>query len=495
MENAIERGKTAIQQALQQISWQEPFAVTLLRAHEQFVGEVDYRSLFAFWKTRSVGPPIGDMRYRWELNHRCIPAPVYAGEQDTWEPWREVEQQVFSRDPNKFEDTLSVPILTAETCDLLSQLSQKEGPHQEFALQVLDEAASVYRQDMAFHVQGKKAWSDTFALYCLTRYGKTLALLHPFAIAIAAVYASNAKKTEGVVKGMRFPFHNVPLVSASAFLASGLLVLGQELPLISSLLTFVKGQQKESGGWADGEHPEDIFTTFAAADLLAHVDPSFETESACAFLVSRQMEAGWWRALGPEQPWLTGQVMQWLTSIQRPFPFRYRWPHCAEGQLDRKTHLPFYAYFDDLCRIFSSLPGLAEAQNEVAFIDLAGFRKFNNTYGQEFGDKVLEVFADELKKLPATSAIRDGGDEFLLIGAPTGMQLTTQVQQLRHEWPKRFRQEFGSEAPPVIARILLKRCKGAELLACREALGRAIGAHKHLTAQDELGIFVDLGVL
>lgn len=56
----------------------------------------------------------------------------------------------------------------------------------------------------------------------------------------------------------------------------------------------------------------------------------------------------------------------------------------------------------------------------LACIDIDNFKKFNDTYGHEFGDKVLKKVAETMVK--ATSVIEEayniriGGDEFLIVG-------------------------------------------------------------------------------
>lgn len=56
----------------------------------------------------------------------------------------------------------------------------------------------------------------------------------------------------------------------------------------------------------------------------------------------------------------------------------------------------------------------------LAFIDIDKFGDFNNMYGHEFGDIVLKEFSkivlDYIKPYPNICFIRNGGDEFLLMG-------------------------------------------------------------------------------
>ena len=151
---------------------------------------------------------------------------------------------------------------------------------------------------------------------------------------------------------------------------------------------------------------------------------------------------------------------------------------CAKLARDRKTGLPFYAYFDDLGRLFSELGGLGESTVELAFLDLAGFRAFNNRYGQDMGDEVLRAFAEEIGALPTSRAVRDGGDEFLIVGTPTRSGIDRDVRALCASWPERFRRRFGTGAPPVAARILVGEARAKDLGGLRERLGRALSELK-----------------
>ena len=51
------------------------------------------------------------------------------------------------------------------------------------------------------------------------------------------------------------------------------------------------------------------------------------------------------------------------------------------------------------------------------FLDLDGFKKVNDTYGHELGDKVLLYVSDQIKLCLRESdlAVRLGGDEFVVM--------------------------------------------------------------------------------
>ncbi|MCB0579351.1 MAG: diguanylate cyclase [Phaeodactylibacter sp.] len=301
--------------------------------------------------------------------------------------------------------------------------------------------------------------------------------MRPFAIAIAAAYTTGAEE-HGCVRGTRFPFHERPLTSATAMLAGALLELGQDIPLASRLAHSVATSQRSDGAFGDDDEPSDLFTTFLAAELLARLDPGFDATRPAAFLARAQSADGFFRALGPEAPWLTDAVARWLRVAERPFHARFRWPAIPAANRDRKTGLPPYAWFVDLAELFASLPGLAAAPCTLAFFDLIGFRAFNNAHGQDRGDDVLEELAAALMEIEGAAAIRDGGDEFLLVGAP-GADLEAAIDRFEAAWPARFAARFGDVGETVRPRVLLGHVgRGDRLREAREALGRAVGELK-----------------
>ena len=459
-----------------------PLAATVCRA-----GGGDPARLIEFWSGRSPGHQGSDSRYRWELTHARAGDARWCGEPESWSPWRDKDAAVLERDPRGFEERLTLPIAIADGLALLSE----RAPTDPVAKQLLDETATVARRDLAGYVSGMHAWTDTFALRCLARRPAALAAMRPFAIAIAAAYTTAA--SEGVVRGSRFPFHNTPLASATAMLAAGLWELGQDVPLIARLVSAVGASvDPETGGFGDGDGAPDVFTTVLAAELLSRIEPDFDPEPAVSFVCSKISADGLVRALGPEAPWLTELTLEWLRASSRDFASRFAWPRMAAEDLDRKTGLPPFSFFVDLCDLAGALPGLAHATSTVVFMDLVGFRLFNNTYGQDMGDAVLHAFAHELELIDDSVAIRDGGDELLLIGAPTGQRLKDQLEEFRSRWPVRFAEQFGQDAPPVTARYLVADATGAQLRHAREVLGREVTALKNVDPDAPRGVRKDL---
>ena len=387
------------------------------------------------------------------------------------------------------------PIVVADMIDLVVATIARAGPAADFARDVLDDALPKLRRDAAAWVQELHAWADTWALWALARRPAALALLHPFALAIGDGYAASARKNGGPVLGKRYPFHDVPLVSASAQLASGLVALGIHPNLIGSIASWIGSQRHDDGGWGDGDGPSDVLTTFVVADLLGSLDPDFDPAPTAAFLAGAQGRDGWWRALGPEATWLTVEVLQWLVASDGPFVDRFRWPHVVLTNRDRRTGLPFYGYYADFERLAAAVPGLAKADVEIAFLDLVGFGVFNNAHGMAMGDQVLRAFAQAMTRIPRSLAIRDGGDEFLVLGTPTDTGLATRLEAFRAAWVSEFKASFPG-AEPAVPRILTCVTKGAGIVRARDALGIRVGELKHAITDVPLtGIQVDVGRL
>ena len=95
------------------------------------------------------------------------------------------------------------------------------------------------------------------------------------------------------------------------------------------------------------------------------------------------------------------------------------------------------------------------------------------------GDEVLRHFATELRRVPESIAIRDGGDEFIVLGTPTSTGLAGRLDEFRNrQWPAAFRAKFGPEVHDVAPRILVTATCAADIVAARDRLGRAIGPWK-----------------
>ncbi|HEY1960290.1 MAG TPA: diguanylate cyclase [Polyangiaceae bacterium] len=432
-----------------------------------------------FWDSRVPGTRASDDRYRWEISHRRCKGGSHVPPREAWKPLRpEIE-----RDPDELR--LSLPLAVADACEYLAVLASEGGDDGAIAARLLAEAEPRFRRDLAVCIVGQNPWSDTFALRSVAARPRALEHMRPVALAIAASYAAVVE--DGAVRGQRFPMHERPLVSASAHLAAGLCALGHDLPLLGELLATVRGGQHETGGFGD-DMPEavtakfgrdNVLTTLVAADLLGSLDPSFDLERVVAWLATTQREDGFFVAFGPELGWLTGEIVRLADVAPRPFAERFRFPQVPSANLDRKTGLPFYAFFDDLARLFAELPGLASATVPVAFLDLAGFGAFNNAFGQDLGDSALAEIARALETIGFARPIRDGGDEFIVVGAPGRTHLERDLDAFRAAWPARFAAAFGKDVPPVAPRILVTDAPGRALRETRERLGRSMGSVKN----------------
>lgn len=472
----------------------EPLRAAMIRRSALLGTPLSPSALLRFWQSRTAGTVRSEARYRWELGHRIgVPTPTYAGPASTWRAWRSGDQPRVDREPYEVEQQLLLPVVLAENAELLLEVDAAKREDAALARELFVEAAPILRRDFARYVQMADPWADVFALYYLTRLPRVLSTLHPLAVAIAASYAASG---EGPVLGLRFPYHQQILVSATAALASALLTLGSDLEYAARLSEVVRGARRPSGAWGDANEPDDPLTTLLCADLLGRIDPTFDAAPTLERLGEMQGRDGLFRALGPDAPWTTAQIALWAKSASRPFGARFEWPHRAEAIRDHKTGLPFFAYFADLADLFATMPGLASAPVEIGFIDLIGFRAFNNRFGQDAGDRVLREFAREISGIVGTCAIRDGGDELLVIGPPAGPPLRPGLDAMRSSWPARFHAAFGDDVPPVAPRVIVACCAGRDLRRAREELGRRITDLKNdPSAHPTEGLLVDAGAI
>jgi hypothetical protein len=475
LEQARASARKALDSRTRAIEPDEPFAGVVLGARRGESLAANPSRLLQHWASQSIGSEVSPLRYPWLLSHeRFVKPPAYAGAPETWRAWHASEQSMVNEHPFRVESRLSTPLILAHNCEILLETVDRAPQSQALLGSVLPRA----RRDFAAYVQATDPWADTFALWCLVQQPRLSAKFRPIAIALALSYTESALLHSGPVQGTRFPFRGVSLCSATAHLAQALLQLGLDLALVARQVAFLQGCQRVDGGWGDGDDPSDPLTTLVVAELLAAVDPGFDRDPVIDYFLNAQGADGWWTALGPERPWLTARILRLLSWLEEPFAQRFRWAPCDPSEIDSKTGLPRYAYFLSLGDMLSHLPGLSEASLEVGFLDLAGFKKFNDTFGQDQGDKVLKLLAEQLSQADGIWPVRDGGDEYLLLGAPTSEGLRERLDIWRQTWPDVFRRTFGQQTPVVSPRILVTRRKGRDLLAGREALGRGITSLK-----------------
>ena len=348
-EQAIERGSAAVRQCV--LSSDPLFPVAILRGRELLGSEADERPLLERWAP-GVTRETGAVRYRWAVTPRFAGAfPAWVGPPSSWTPWRPRDAVAWAdraQRSTEYVERLLTPLILADSLQLLVDASRRTDAAGGLAREFLNEALPKVRRDAAAWVLEIRAWADTWALWAISRRPETLSLLLPFASAIADSYAASARRDGNVVLGTRFPFHGIPLVSASAQLAVGLVALGVHPNLAGALTARVRAGQHEDAGWGDGDGASDLLTTLVAAELLAGLDPTYDPQPTARWFASTQRTDGWWRACGPEATWLTVEILAWLRRADRPFAERFTWPHLAVTNRDRRTGLPFYGYFADL---------------------------------------------------------------------------------------------------------------------------------------------------
>ena len=492
VQQAIERAREGL--ALIAVHPDEPMRLANVVAQRSMGLKPDLARLLNHLMQRAPGVPGSATRYRWELNHRRVDPPAYARPMTSWKSWRPLEQSILEQDPVAFEERLTLPILIAEVTHLFQELETQKGSLLDttprLAGKMLAESDPILRRDLAQSLQMLNTWVDTFSLFCLAQRPAALQRHRPLALAIATSYATQAGA--GYLLGSRFPFHEMPLVSATAHLALALLGLGYDFELLGRLVNSLRRARRPSGGFGDAQQPEDVLTTLAAAQVLSGLDPDFDPAPTQQFFLKRQESEGFFRALGPEVPWLTALVAHWLEQSQLDFDQRFRWPATHDGNSDRKTGIAGFQYFLELCQLLLGSPCLAKATLPFAFIDLVGFRAFNNTCGQDAGDQALEECASFLSDLAGVKIIRDGGDEFLVVGAPTRGPLLQDLLEHRQSWPDRFYARFGKNVPLVRMRSLIGHVSGLRLREARETLGRRIGELKEVK-EDGGAVMRDVG--
>jgi GGDEF domain-containing protein len=500
-----ERAQRALSEhAAAPASLEDPLLPATLRYLDEATGgHRDRSALLRRWPSHALGDPAGQRRYRWNIIWDDDPDVGLAWARRPGQErvlWRPLEAAALRRDPAKFSQRMTLPLILTESLEFLEEIIDGDPALAPEAGLMRAEALPLIETDFALHVIADDPWRDTFALWLLTRHLRTLQHLEPLAIATATRFASRAaREGGGVVRGTDYPFFGRPLRSATAHLASSLWTLGLYPTLIPPLLAYARRDQRPDGGWGDEGQPSDVLTTLAVADLLASLDPEFgldgpvgsdgaDAQQVVDFFARHQEPAGWWRALDPETPWLTAEICRWLQAIERPFANRFRWPRLARWQRDRKTHVPLFAFYEDLARAVAELGALGEAPVEVAFLDLIGFGHWNKANGQELGDEVLRLLAAALREIPESLVVRDGGDEFLVVGTPTGQDLMWgRLEAFRQAWPRDFRAAFG-DLPVVAPRIVLVSGEMRGAMAIRERAGIEVGRIQHLRPDGPEGV-------
>ena len=343
---------------------------------------------------------------------------------------------------------------------------------------LLDECRPTVEDDVAARIAGGDAWGDTFLLWTFVRRPRALSLAPGLVAAVAARYASRAARSGGLVRGRSFPFHDQPMPSATAHLASAAVRTGEGLELVPAALSWLRSQRRTDGGWGDPGQESDPLTTLAVAELLGMLDPSFDPGGALdAIIGPAGGSAGRPGVIGPEWPWVAAEMLAFAHASERPFRERFRWPHVPRWMVDERVAVPrFEAYLVD-ARLFETVDGLRHVPVDVGFVDMAGFGAWNSVHGQAAGDEMLALLAAQLKTLPDSRTIRDGGDEFLVLGAPMANGLADRLAAMFGRWPQ-VSLERWPDLPVVPLRAVVTSTEAGSLRRAREQLGIWIGEVK-----------------
>ena len=421
-------------------------------------------------------------RYPWPISilGEAGDRSYHIGSHSVW--WRPHEGELRERLRRNYGRRLALPGVLATQLEMWSTVSHGGGPNAAGAGRLLAEVQPTVEHDVSRAIAAIDPWADTLLLWQMADRQGARAAASGLLFALAIRYGTIAERDGGIVHGISFPFHRVPLASATAHLALGLWEFGLYPTLIPQQLAFLRSTAR-GGAWADGSQPADVLTTLAAAEALLRLDPSFDPEPTHRFFAEHQEPDGWWRALDPEVPWLTASILDWGRRTGLPFAERFRWPQVALWQRDYITALPTMAFFAGIADAIDRVGGaLAATSVEVAFCDLAGFRAFNTEHGQAAGDDALRLFGSALAGT-GHLVVRIGGDELFVIGRPTAEDvLEPTLAAFLDRWPDELAASLPG-ATGVRPRIILDRGPAGSLRSMHGRLGVAIGELKAATPE------------
>ena len=450
-----------------------PFRPAVLRWAAGNGRAADPRPLLEALEANRVGGRGGARRYRWSF-------PVAS-----WLPleervaWRPLEAELAERHPSDHASRLWTPLVLVEHIEWLERLTHSSDPSvADRARRLLDECTPTLEDDVARHVLGSDAWADTFMLWTFARRPRALTRVRGLMTAISARYAGRAARSGGLVAGRTFPFFEVAMPSATAHLASAAARVGDGIEIVAPAVEWLQGERRLDGGWGDPGQPSDILTTLAVAELMGYLDPGFDPAGALGVLGDLvTARGGRATVVGPEWPWVAAELLAFGTWSRRPFRERFRWPHVPPWMIDGRVRVPRYeAYLAD-ARLFESVPGLAGAPVEIAFLDMADFGTWNTRHGQAAGDELLARLTSLLRSIPESRTIRDGGDEFLVIGSPQATGLEGRLRAAFGRWVEAS-ERVSPELPVVPLRAVVTTTRADDLREARVNLGQWIGLVK-----------------
>jgi GGDEF domain-containing protein len=450
----------------------DPFRVALLRWATETGRDSSPEAVLGSLE-ESIASGYGARRFRWHV-------PI-----GKWIPferrrrWRSAEAELAERHANEHAGRLWLPLLLVEHMAWLDELAG--GSDAGFAARaraIRDEALPTVEDVVAATVGARDTWGDTFLLWAFVRSPRALEQVRGLVLALAARHAAHASRTQGIVRGRTFPFFDLPMPSATAHLGTASTTLGEGLALVDAQLAFLRDARRRDDGWGDPGQGSDMLTTLAAARLLGSIDPSFDPGSAVEPLRALASASGRRpNAIGPEWPWLTAELVRYLRWAPLPFTERFRWPNIAPSAMDNRVGVPRFEGYLALADLFRAIPALCQGEVEVAFIDLANFGAWNTDHGMVLGDELLALLTAHLRTLPESRTFRDGGDEFLVVGAPDADRLRVDLADLFARWPQASRKAFPS-LPVVPLRAVISREGASNLRAARERQGVWIGEVK-----------------
>ena len=457
---------------LRQGAIDDPFRPAVLRWAAARALPADHDAVLAQLEAARPGGR-GQRRFRWRL-------PV-----GSWIPleqrlrWRPAEAEQAGRYPNEHAGRLWLAPVATEHLAWLAEVAKDADPVRAArATALLHEAMPTIEDIVAGAVAGADPWADTYLLWSFVRQPVALAPIRGLVTALAARYAARVARTGGIVRGRTYPFFDQPMVSATAHLATASAALGEGVGWVNRQLAFLEAERRPDGGWGDPRQPSDMLTTIAAARLLGSIDPSFDPVSAVGPLRAMAAASGPRPSLiGPEWPWLAVELARFEAWAPLAFTERFRWPNVAQSVIDPKFGVPRYEGYLMLADLFAAVPALGRGRTSIAFMDLAGFGKWNKDHGQQRGDDLLALLTSHLRKIPSSRTIRDGGDEFLVVGAPGTVDLEAKLASFCAAWPEIQRSALAG-LPVVRLRIAIEDEPADKLREARERLGVSIGKVK-----------------
>lgn len=401
-----------------------------------------------------------------------------------------------SPEDRRFEEDsrgLLVPLADVNALELVADLASDNGSGIELAARLESAWVDELQAELALFATGQDPERDLLAVRELVAAPRSLDLSWLLAAAIAFRYGQRCRGNGGILVSAA----STPMTLANACLALVLWRLRVYPTIVPQLLSSTSIAADNAGAWLGDDGEMDLLTTIVAAEVLSTLDPDFDPWPTTAALLRRQRPSGTWHDDRVPDVWLTREVVAWLRSVSRPFSERFRWPGVTLLDRDRRTGLPTPGYFVDLERAVTQVAGLRGSTMDLAFVDLAGFGKFNNGFGQAKGDEVIAAFGRALDRVELTQTVRDGGDEFVVMGPPGRRGLTERMSKFGRDWAAEFRDRFGTNVDAVAPRIVVAEGQPASgLAAVRERLGRSIAEAKRAAVDvPPTGWIVDADVL